>query len=82
MKTIFLGWNFMRMLRLILGTAVMVQGILARDTIAIILGVAFAGMAVANIGCCGARGCVVNTDSNTNNKKKEEIHYEEVVSNK
>ena len=81
MKMIFPAWNFMRMLRLLLGTAVMVQGILARDTIAIILGVAFAGMAAANIGCCGARSCAAKTDSTTHNKK-EDIHYEEVVSNK
>ena len=81
MKTILQGWNFMRILRLILGTAIMVQGIVARDTVTIILGVAFAGMAVANIGCCGAGGCAVNTRTSTNNKTKD-IHYEEVVSNK
>ena len=81
MKTILQGWNFMRILRVVLGTAIMVQGIVARDTIAIILGVAFAGMAVANIGCCGAGGCAVNNNNTTNNKI-ENIHYEEVVSNK
>jgi len=68
------------MLRLVLGTAILVQGIVAKDTITIILGVTFAGMAVANIGCCGGGGCAVNTRS-TNNKT-EDIHYEEVVSNK
>ena len=81
MKTILQSWNFMRILRLRLGTTIMVQGIVARDTVTIILGVAFAGMAVANIGCCGAGGCAVNTRTITNNKTKD-IHYEEVVSNK
>lgn len=81
MKTILQGWKIMRILRLILGTSIMVQGIVARDTITIILGVAFAGMAVANFGCCGAGGCAVNTRTTTNNKT-EGIHYEEVVSNK
>lgn len=81
MKTILQGWNFMRILRLILGTAIMVQGIVARDTITIILGVAFGGMAVAKIGCCGAGGCAVNSRTTTNNKT-EDIHYEEVVSKK
>lgn len=80
MKTITQGWNFMRILRLVLGTAIMVQGIVARDTITIILGVVFAAMAVANIGCCGAGGCAVS--SPTTNKKTKDIQYEEVVSNK
>jgi hypothetical protein len=65
---------------LILGIAILVQGIVARDTITIILGLVFGGMAVANIGCCGAGGCAVNTHS-INNKTKD-IQYEEVVSNK
>lgn len=81
MKAITQGWNFIRILRLVLGAAIMVQGIVARDTITIILGVAFAGMAVANIGCCGAGCCAVNTRNTTNNKT-EDIHYEEVVSKK
>lgn len=80
MKTITKGWNFIRILRLILGTAIMVQGIVARDTVTVILGVAFAGMAVANIGCCGGGGCAVNT--RTTNNKTDDIHYEEVVSRK
>lgn len=81
MKKISQGWNFIRMLRLILGSAIMVQGIVAKDTVTIILGVAFAGMAIANIGCCGFGGCAVTPRTTTNNKT-EEIHYEEVVSNK
>lgn len=81
MKTISQGWNIMRLLRLILGTAIMVQGIVAKDTITIILGVAFVGMAVANIGCCGAGGCAINNRTTTT-KKTEDIYYEEVVSKK
>lgn len=80
MKTILQGWSFMRMLRLVLGIAILVQGIVARDAVTIILGVAFAGMAVANIGCCAAGGCAINTRSANN--KTEDIQYEEVASNK
>ena len=80
MKTILQGWNFMRLLRLVLGVGILVQGIVARDTVTIILGVAFAGMAIANVGCCGAGGCAVNT--RTTNNKTGDIQYEEVVSNK
>jgi hypothetical protein len=80
MKTILQGWNFMRILRLVLALAILTQGIIARDSMAIILGLVFGGMAVANIGCCGAGGCAVNQSSI--NQKTEEIQYEEVVSNK
>ena len=81
MKAITQGWNFMRILRLILGIAILVQGIVAKDTMAMVLGVVFGGMAVANIGCCGAGGCAVKNRSTSNNKTGD-IHYEEVVSNK
>lgn len=80
MKTILQGWNFMRILRLVLAIGILAQGITAIDTVTIILGVVFGGMAVANIGCCGT-GFGVNPRS-TLNKKTEDIHYEEVVSNK
>ena len=81
MKAITQGWNFMRILRLILSIAILVQGIVAKDTMTIVLGVVFGGMAVANIGCCGAGGCAVKNRTSTNNKTGD-IHYEEVVSNK
>jgi hypothetical protein len=78
MKTILQTWNFMRILRLVLGAAILVQGIVARDAISIILGIAFAGMSVANVGCCGTAGCAINPRIPKN--KIEDIHYEEVIS--
>jgi hypothetical protein len=70
----------MRTLRLILALAIVVQGIASRDTVMIVLGVLFGGMAVANIGCCGVGGCAV--DQRSTNNKPANIEYEEVVSNK
>ena len=64
MKTILQGWNVMRMLRLTLALVILVQGIVTGEAIAIILGVVFGGMALANIGCCGAGGCSVNPRTN------------------
>lgn len=61
MKTIVQGWNFMRLLRLVLGVAILVQGILAKDTVTIVLGVIIGGTAIAKIGCCGADGCTINS---------------------
>ena len=78
--TVLQGWHFMRILRLELAIGILAQGIAARDTVTIILGVVFGGMAIANIGCCGTGGCA-NNHGSTNNKT-EDIQYEEVVSNK
>ena len=75
MKAILQGWNFIRILRLILGVAILVQGIVAKDTMTIVLGVVLGGMAVANIGCCGTNGCAINP---TSNSKTKEIHHEEL----
>ena len=80
MKTILQGWNIMRILRLVFAIIILAQGISAGDTVTIILGVVFGGMAVANIGCCGTGGCKVNQRSANN--KTEEVQYEEVVANK
>jgi hypothetical protein len=80
MKAILQGWNVMRIVRLVLAVGILVQGIVASEMVAIILGVVFGGMALANIQCCSAGGCAVNQRS-FNNKPKA-IEYEEVVANK
>ena len=79
MKEILQRWNFMRLLRLGLGIAILVQGIVAKETITIVLGAIFGGMALANIGCCGTSACAVNSSS-SNNKQKD--NYEELDTKK
>jgi hypothetical protein len=79
MKTILHGWNVMRILRVVLAIGILVQGVVASEVVAIILGVVFGGMAFANIGCCSARGCAVK--HSTNNRSKA-IEYEEMVASK
>lgn len=75
MRAILQGWNFMRILRVALGIAILIQGIVAKETMTIVLGVIFGGMAVANIGCSGTNSCAVNSRS-TN--KIQKIDYEEL----
>jgi hypothetical protein len=75
MKAILQGWNFMRILRLGLGIAIIVQGIVAKETMTMVLGAIFGGMALANIGCCGTNGCAINNRSTTNTQT---IDYEEL----
>ena len=76
MRAILQGWNFIRIIRLVLGIAILVQGIMTKDFLTAVLGIFFAGMAVANVGCCGTKGCAVNTARSI--KDKSNIEYEEV----
>ena len=75
MKAILQGWNFMRILRLGLGIAIIVQGIVAKETMTMVLGAIFGGMALANIGCCGTNSCAIN---NRSTNKTQTIDYEEL----
>ena len=79
MKTILQGWNFMRIFRLVLGAAIVVHGVIAKDVVTIILGFIFGGMAVANIGCCGTNGCAIKPASGD---KTKTTNYEELVNKK
>ncbi len=76
MKTILYGWNVMRVVRLVVGCIIVLQGIFAKDSVLIILGIVFGGMALANFSCCGVGGCTVNVNKTIN--KNEDINYEEV----
>jgi hypothetical protein len=69
MKAILQGWNFMRILRLGLGIAILVQGIIAKEAITMVLGAVFAAMALAKIGCCATSGCAINSRSTNNTHK-------------
>lgn len=80
-QTITTNWNFVRFLRLGMGLAIMVQAILARDVVFAIAGLVFTGMAVFNVGCCGAGGCSTNTVAGNENNADipKQVVYEEVV---
>ncbi len=74
MKVLSAGWNFMRIIRLVLGVAVFIQGIVSKDVLTIITGFIFGGMALANVGCCGENSCAVNTSPLKNqNSQIEEL---------
>jgi hypothetical protein len=75
MRLILQGWNLMRILRLVLAIAILVQGIITKDAVSIILGLIVGGMAITNTGCCGSSGCEVKS---TGTNKTNRIHYEEL----
>ena len=78
MKNILLNnWTFFRAIRLIMGIAIIIQAIIAKDILFGLAGFVFSGMALFNAGCCGSNGCTT-TPVNTKNKTKD-ISYEEVV---
>lgn len=68
-------WNLLRLLRLILGIAILAQGFNANDVILILVGAVFGGMAIANIGCSKTRGCRVNA---TPYNSTRSVNYEEL----
>lgn len=79
MKTILQQWNLMRILRLGLGIAIIVQGVSAKEIITVVLGVIFGGMTLLNIGCCGMNGCTINSRTS---EKPQKIDYDKLDSKK
>ena len=76
MRAILQRWNVMRMIRLVLGVIILVQGIITKDIPAAILGIILGGMAAANIGCCATNACAVNPAQPI--KKETNINHEKL----
>ena len=76
MERIIKGWNFVRLIRLVLGLYIMVQSVLTKEWILGFAGFFLAGTALFNVGCCGVYGCQPTFKSNSGPAK--EIVYEEV----
>ncbi|HLP12353.1 MAG TPA: hypothetical protein VK177_10515 [Flavobacteriales bacterium] len=69
-------WNMLRILRLFLGISILIQGFVAGEWLLVLGGALFSLMPLLNIGCCGQAGC--NAPISKNEKKMEDITYEEV----
>ena len=76
-KTMLQGWHFARILRVVLGVIIIVQGIIVHETSFALMGLLLSGMAVLNIGCCGPAGCGVPMNRKQMNKEQS-IDFEEV----
>ena len=76
-QTILSNWTLMRFLRLAMGIAILVQGIIVKDMMFAFAGIIFTAMPVFNVGCCGSAGCAAPPAKDPDTKK--EITYEEVV---
>ena len=80
MERILKGWNFVRLIRLVLGMYITVQSAMTGEWILGIAGLFLTGMAVWNLGCCGVNGCYPVMKSNPGLVK--DIIYEEVDAQK
>lgn len=69
-------WNVMRLIRLLLGLAIIVQGIWTKENAFIMLGIFFAALPLLNIGCCSTGGCSVNTQKTQ--KPASDVTFEEI----
>lgn len=78
MKQIILSnWTLMRFLRLVMGIAILVQAVIAKDILFAFAGIVFTAMPVFNIGSCGTAGCA--TPGKKTQDTTKNIIYEEVV---
>lgn len=82
-ERILSGWNFMRVLWLIMGTGIVIQAITEKNFLMLLPGLYFVFASLANIGCF-AGSCATGYTTNTDNKKETitEIEFEEVQSKK
>lgn len=53
------AWNFTRVLRVSLGSAVLIAALLQRDWMPALFGLFFLYQGIYNVGCCGADGCEI-----------------------
>lgn len=75
---IFTGWNFMRVLRLVLGCAIVWQAAASRQWPIVIVGTLLVLLALLNAGLCGV-SCFTRPQKAVNiNELKDDITYEEV----
>ena len=66
-QTIFNNWNFIRVLRLALGIAIIVQSLIFKDITMVLFGLFFTAMPIFNIGCCGSNACAIPDRKKDNN---------------
>ena len=78
MKKILSNWHFMRILRVVLAVAILIQSWYAKDSTTAAFGVLLLAMGVFDIGCCRAGSCYTPLKKNHTGTQKESV-YEEVV---
>ena len=57
MKRILKGWRFMRIIRLLIGLYFCWEALATKEWLLGLAGLLITWMALADVGCCGAKGC-------------------------
>ncbi|MFN8252902.1 MAG: hypothetical protein U0V75_13615 [Ferruginibacter sp.] len=78
-QILFSNWNFLRVVRLLMGLVIVAQAVVARDAMFGVAGFLFTMMALFNTGCCAAGSCYSSTKPAVKKTAVENIPYEEVV---
>ena len=76
MRKYLKGWDLMRVIRLMKGIIILIQGINAMEWNLIFLGGLFSLLPILNIGCCGSAGCA--TPKIKKDEANKTLVYEEV----
>ena len=76
-QAILTNWTFVRVLRLLIGLAIIVQAVIVKDALLGVAGLLFSSMSIFNAGCCGTGGCA--TIPKKSSKTVQDTTYEEVV---
>lgn len=72
MNRILKNWDFVRIVRLLLGVLIAIYSISSKDYIFLVLAGFLLFQAIMNISCCGSGGC------NTDTKYKENIYGDQI----
>jgi hypothetical protein len=71
-------WDFVRILRLVIGVTVIGQAFIMQEWLLGVGGGMLTTMAILNIGCCGAQGCAVTPREDGVKVTLDETRFEEV----
>lgn len=82
MKALTTNWGPIRVIRFLLGIAVIVKGATDGHALFAFVGGLVALMAILDVGCCGTGSCAVPPSRKKTEKTEQDITYEEVVGTK
>ncbi|MBK8671470.1 MAG: hypothetical protein IPN93_00315 [Bacteroidetes bacterium] len=77
MRKYLKGWDFMRVIRLMMGIIIIIQGVNSMQWNVIFLGGLFSLLPILNIGCCSSAGCAsskINKDETNKTLIYEEVN--------
>ena len=72
----FRSWNFLRILRLVMGIFLVIEAVKSGMWFLVFVGVVFVAMPLLNIGCCATGNCSIPKQNSE--KAVDEVEYEEL----